>query len=70
MYNTALQVESNIHAQAFENSEEYAQKHGTLVILPLLRDRIALQVGQLLITIGQKLTADGTKNLKLSKDAA
>jgi len=68
MYNTAVQVEMNYHEPAPENSEEYGQKHGVPVTMPGLRDRIALRTGQLLITMGQKLTTAGTKNLSLSKD--
>lgn len=70
MYNTAVQIEMNYREPAPENSEEYAQKHGVVVILPGLRDRLALRAGQLLITMGQKLTESSTKNLKLSKDMA
>jgi hypothetical protein len=70
LYNTAVQVEMNYHECAPENLEEYGQKHGVAVILPGLRDRLALRVGQLLITMGQKLTESGTKNLHLSKDMA
>ena len=68
MYSTALQAEINHHEPEADNQEEYAQKHGFAVELPTLRDRLALQVGQLLITMGQKLTTASTKNLQLSKD--
>lgn len=70
IYNTAVQIEMNYHKPAPENSEEYAQKYGFIVILPGLRDRLTLWVGQQLIATGRKLTAAGSKNLKLSKDLA
>lgn len=68
MYGTALQVETNHHEPAADNLEEYAQKHGFVTGLPTLSDRLALRVGQLLITMGQRLTTASTKNLQLSKD--
>ena len=69
-YNTGAQVEMNYHEPAYENLEEYVQKHGSVVVLPTLRDRLALRAGQLLITMGQKLTDSGTKNIQMSKDLA
>lgn len=70
MYSTAVQVEMNAHASVAENLEAYGQKHGFLVVLPGWRDRLALRVGKLLITIGLKLTEMSTKNLQYSKDLA
>lgn len=68
IYNTGVQVELNYHEPVSENMEEYGQKHGTVVVLPGWRNRLALMVGQELITIGQKLTASSSKNMQLSKD--
>ena len=69
-YNTGAQMEMNYHEPACDNSEEYAQKHGSVVVLPNLRDRLTLRAGQLLITMGQKLTDSSTKNIQISKDLA
>ena len=69
-YNTGAQMEMNYHEPACDNPEEYAQKHGSVVVLSTLRDHLALRAGQLLITMGQKLTDSGTKNIQMSKDLA
>ena len=68
MYNTSVQVEANYREPACENSEEYGQKHGSVLILPTLQDRIILQTGRLLIALGQKMTAASTKKMDLSKE--
>ena len=68
MYNTSVQVEANYSEPACENSEEYGQKYGSVFILPSWPDRIRLQTGQLLITLGQKITATSTKKIELSKE--
>jgi hypothetical protein len=68
IYNTVVQMEMNYHEPTPDNLEAYGQKHGSVIVLPTLRDRLTLRVGQLLITIGQKLTASSTKNMRLSKD--
>ena len=70
IYNTGAQVEINYHEPACDNLEEYAQKHGHVVVLPTLRDRLTLRAGQLLITMGQKLTDSSTKGNQMSKDLA
>jgi hypothetical protein len=62
VYSTAVQVEMNYHEPLCENLEDAAQKNGAVVIFPRLRDRITLQVGQMLISIGNKLKASSTKN--------
>ncbi len=43
---------------------------GKLVLLPGLRDRLMLQAGHLMITMGEKLTAIGTKDIQLTQDPA
>jgi hypothetical protein len=63
-------MEMNYHELACDNPEEYAQKHGSVVVLPTLRDRLTLRAGQLLITMGQKLTDSSTENIQISKDLA
>ena len=68
MYSTATQAEMNYHEPACENSEEYGQKHGSVLTLPTLQDRIILRTGQLLIALGQKLTIASTKKIELSKE--
>jgi len=68
MYSTATQVEINYHEPACENSEEYGQKHGSVLALPTLQDRIALRTGELLIALGQKLTITSKKKMELSKE--
>jgi hypothetical protein len=46
------------------------ERMGRLVIHRPLRDRLRLQAGQLLITMGGKLTAHGTKNIQPSQEPA
>jgi hypothetical protein len=70
MYNTFVQVEMNHREPAPENLEELGQKHGVLVMLPAWRDRFTLQVGLLLIKMGQELTLASAKHMNLSKDMA
>jgi hypothetical protein len=71
IYQTGLQIELNYHEPVSENLEEYGQKHGTLVIFPTLRDRIALQAGQMLIEMGLKLKASSMQqNGPLSNEMA
>ncbi len=62
VYSTAVQVEMNYHEPASENLEEYAQKHGAVVVFPTLRDRIQSQIGQMLITLGHKLKANSMQD--------
>ncbi len=62
VYSTAVQVEMNYHEPASENIEEYAQRHGVVVVFPTLRDRITLKIGQMLITLGHKMSASSMKN--------
>jgi len=69
IYNTAAQIEISRWKSVPDNSEEYAQKYGHILV-PGLRDRFALRLGLLLIKMGKKLTADGSKNLNLSRDMA
>jgi hypothetical protein len=68
IYNIGVQVAMNYHEPIYDNLEDQAQKYGTVVVFPAWRDRLALKFGQLLITMGQKLTASGQKNMQLSKD--
>jgi hypothetical protein len=66
IFGTALQME--IHRDEFppENSEEYAQRHGRVVILPTLVDRLILGAGSMLIALGKRLEAAGTRRLHLN----
>jgi hypothetical protein len=68
IYNTGVQVEANRYVPGCENSEEYGQKYGRVVVLSTWRDRLSLKFGQLLITMGEKLTTSSLKNMQLSKD--
>lgn len=68
IYNTGIEVEMNYHEPLCENSEEYGQKYGRAIAWPTWRDSLGLKFGQLLITMGQKLTASSLKNMPLSKD--
>jgi hypothetical protein len=49
-----------------ENSEEFALRHGRVVILPTLVDRLFLGTGSLLIALGKRLEAAGTRRLHLN----
>lgn len=62
IYSTAVQVEMNYHEPASENIEEYAQKHGVVVIFPTLGDRIKMKIGQTLISLGHKMRASSMEN--------
>jgi|GEM_PF-3578347 len=67
----SAQITTITHHQSIpENSEQYGQRYGQVLILPNLRDRITIRIGQFLIAAGQRLTNAGTKNLHLSKEAA
>lgn len=61
------QVEEGHHCN---NSEEYGQRHGKLIRLPLLRDRIILRTGEILIRLGKKMTAASRERVTLSKEPA
>ena len=61
------QVEEQHHC---DNSEEYGQRHGRLIRLPLLRDRLILRTGEILIRLGKKMTASSRKRLRLSEEIA
>jgi len=61
------QVEEQHHC---DNSEEYGQRHGRLTRLPLLRDRIILRTGEILISLGEKMTAASRKRVSLSEEPA
>jgi hypothetical protein len=66
MTGTAIQVQ--IHREEFlpEDSEEFAQRHGHVIILPTLGDRLILGTALLLIAIGKRLEAAGTRRLHLN----
>jgi hypothetical protein len=51
-----------------DNLEEYAQRHGRVSRLPILRDRIYLRAGTLLIIVGEKLTEISLKHMQLSEE--
>ncbi|HEY5731167.1 MAG TPA: hypothetical protein VIS72_14030 [Anaerolineales bacterium] len=59
------QVEENHHCGT---TEEYGQRHGRLIRLPLLRDRIILQAGTILIHFGEKITESSKERLYLSEE--
>lgn len=61
------QVEQQHHC---DTTEESGQRHGRLAHLPLLRDRIALQVGALLIHLGEKMTASSKERVNMSEEPA
>lgn len=61
------QVEQNYHC---DTTEEFGQRHGRLIRLPLLRDRIILQVGTVLIQLGEKMTETSKERLYLSEEVA
>jgi len=54
----------------YETQEELGQRHGHLIHFPLLRDRIALQVGTFLIHLGKKMTASSQRRIYLSEEPA
>ncbi len=68
MYNSSIQVELNYREPACESSEELGQKQGTVLMLPTLKDRITLQAGKILISLGQKMTATSERHMQLSKE--
>ena len=73
MYNqfsTVGQYEMVNNHHAYENSEELGQKQGHVMVLPTLRDRLALRAGELLITIGQKMKAASIKHARLTEEIA
>ena len=65
-----LQVAA-IHPKAATlDQEQDAQKHGRLVHLPCLRDRIYLRVGKFFINAGKKLTSASLEHMHLTEEAA
>lgn len=54
----------------YETPEEFGQHHGHVVHLPILRNRIALQVGTFLIYLGKKMTEPSKKRTYLSEEPA
>jgi len=64
------QIEQVEQHHTCETSEEFGQRHGHPVRLPHIRDRIALHVGTLLIDLGKRMTASGTKSIRLSEEPA
>ena len=65
-----LQVAA-IHPKAATlDQEQDAQKHGRLVHLPCLRDRIYLLVGKFFINAGKKLTSASLEHMHLTEEAA
>jgi hypothetical protein len=52
------------------DQEQYAQKHGHLVHLPCLRDRIYLLVGKFFINAGKKLTSASLEHMQSTEEAA
>lgn len=61
------QVEENHHC---DNTEEYGQRHGRLIRLPLLRDRIVLRTGEILIRLGEKMTETRRERVSLFEEPA
>jgi hypothetical protein len=61
------QVEEGHHC---DNTEEYGQRHGRLTQLPLLRDRIILRTGEILIRVGKKMTAASRERVNMSEEPA
>jgi len=61
------QVEENHHCH---NTEEYGQRHGRLIRLPLLRDRIILRTGEILIRLGEKMTETRRERVSLFEEPA
>ena len=55
-----------------ENSKKQPDEEsmGHSVVHPALRDRLMLQAGQIMITMGEKLTEIGTKDNLPSQDLA
>jgi hypothetical protein len=73
MYNpldTLGQYEMVNNHNVCDNDEILGQKFGSVVVLPALRDRIALRTGELLITIGQKMKAASIKHMRLTEEMA
>ena len=52
------------------DQEQDAQKHGRLVRLPCLRDRICLRAGKFFINAGKKLTSASLEHMHLTEEAA
>jgi len=61
------QVEEQHHC---DTTEEFGQRHGKLIRLPLLRDRIALWTGGILIRLGKKMTAASRERAHLYEEPA
>jgi len=61
------QVEEGHHC---DTTEEFGQRHGKLIRLPLLRDRIALRAGETLIRLGKKMTAASKERVHLYEEPA
>jgi len=66
----SLLISADSHLPDHDNQEEYAQKHGHLLRLPTLAERISYHTGELLIKIGEKLTANNPASLQLNGKAA
>lgn len=69
IYSTGVQVEMNYHKPTSDNMEEYGQRHGRVVRFPTVRDLIKRRAGQILISIGRRLAASGTRNMRLSQES-
>ena len=59
----ACQAENHLEQQTEE-------RMGRLVVHRPLRDRLRLQAGQLMITMGEKLAEHGTENIQPSQEPA
>jgi hypothetical protein len=67
-YHTSLLVEAALAEDSLKACTQGTAVHRTLLLI--LRDRLALRAGQLLIASGRKLTALSTKRVHLAEDAA
>ena len=61
------QVEQQHHC---DNTEDYGQRHGRLARLPMLRDRIILRIGSVLIHLGEKMTTSSKEHVSLFEEPA
>jgi hypothetical protein len=66
----STQLAANYHEPPCDNLEQYAQRHGHVSGLPILRDWICLHTGTLLIAMGEKLMAVSLKHMRLSEELA
>ncbi len=67
MYNINFGTHDPVYRYPDLNEEQDAQRHGHLVRLPSLRDRLALRLGHFFLRMGERLTREDPC-MELSKE--